>query len=143
MKNYKFTIHGTTYNVEIKNTEGQVLQLEVNGTPYEVTVDKEVKTLKTPKLVVNKTVPPADHTPQIAKTNSGSSNSSIKSPLPGTILDVFVKVGDAVSVGQKVLLLEAMKMENNIEADRAGTVKEIKVSKGSAVMEGDVLITIE
>jgi len=68
--------------------------------------------------------------------------SEIKSPLPGTILEIYCKVGDNVAIGQKVLMLEAMKMENNIEADKAGVVKEIKVSKGNAVMEGDVLIVI-
>ncbi len=63
-------------------------------------------------------------------------------PLPGTILDVFVNVGDAVKAGQTVVLLEAMKMENNIEADTDGTVKEVKVRKGDSVLEGDVLVVI-
>ena len=68
---------------------------------------------------------------------------TLTSPLPGTVLDVFVKPGDAVKVGQRMLLLEAMKMENNIDADRDGVVKEVKVSKSDAVMEGQVLVVFE
>ncbi len=67
---------------------------------------------------------------------------AIKSPLPGTILDVMVREGDTVKAGQRLLLLEAMKMENNIDSDRDGTVQSISVRKGDAVLEGDVLITL-
>ena len=63
--------------------------------------------------------------------------------MKGVILDINVKVGDTVSIGQKLLMLEAMKMENNIDSDKEGTVKEILVSKGDSVMEGDTLIVIE
>jgi biotin carboxyl carrier protein len=139
MKKYKFTINGTSYAVEIKNIEDQNIQVEVNGTPYAVVVDKEMRQSKTPKLVRSVAVPSTDQS--VAVKTSAKTGTS-KSPLPGTILDVLVKEGDKVSIGQKVLLLEAMKMENNIESDKAGTVAEIKVSKGSAVMEGDVLIVI-
>ncbi len=140
MKNYKFNINGTNYVVDINSVEGQEIQLEVNGTPYSVSVDKEVKQTKTPKLVRTETVPSTDITPQEAKTAKKSGN--INSPLPGVVLDVFVKQGDKVKVGQKIVLLEAMKMENNIESDMEGTVTEVKIRQGDAVMEGDVLITI-
>ncbi|MDR0713654.1 MAG: biotin/lipoyl-binding protein [Bacteroidales bacterium] len=139
MKKYKFTINGTNYAVEIKNVEDQSIQVEVNGTPYAVVVDKEIKQSKTPKLVRSVAVPSTD---QSVAVKTSAKTGTIKSPLPGTILDVLVKTGDKVSIGQKVLLLEAMKMENNIESDKAGTVAEIKVSKGDAVMEGDILIVI-
>jgi biotin carboxyl carrier protein len=66
----------------------------------------------------------------------------VTTPLPGTILDVFVNVGDKVNAGQRVVLLEAMKMENNIECDVAGTVTEVKCRKGDSVLEGDVLVVI-
>jgi biotin carboxyl carrier protein len=139
MKKYKFTINGTNYAVEIKSVDDQNIQVEVNGTPYAVVVDREIKQSKTPKLVRSVAVPSTD---QSAAVKTSAKTGTIKSPLPGTILDVLVKEGDKVSIGQKVLMLEAMKMENNIESDKAGTVTEIKVSKGSAVMEGDVLIVI-
>ncbi|MDR0814382.1 MAG: acetyl-CoA carboxylase biotin carboxyl carrier protein subunit [Bacteroidales bacterium] len=138
MKKYKLTISGTKYEVEIKSVEDQNIQVEVNGTPYSVAVDREIKQTKTPKLVRSVAVPSTDQGANVKAIKTGT----IKSPLPGTVLDLFVKVGDKVSIGQKVLLLEAMKMENNIESDKAGTVTEIKVDKGSAVMEGDVLIVI-
>ncbi len=140
MKNYKFIINGTTYEVDIKNVEDQTIQLEVNGTPYSVTLDKEIKQTKTPKLVRSQAVPSTNTSKQEAKTARMSG--SINSPLPGVVLDVFVKPGDKVSVGQKVILLEAMKMENNIESDKEGTVSTVKVRQGDSVMEGDVLITI-
>ena len=139
MKKYKFTINGNKYAVEIDSVEDQTITLEVNGTPYTVLVDKEIKQQKTPKLVRSVAVPSTD---QAAQVKSSVKTGTIKSPLPGTILEVFVKPGDKVSVGQRVLLLEAMKMENNIESDKAGTVTEVKISKGDAVMEGDVLIVI-
>jgi biotin carboxyl carrier protein len=139
MKKYKFTINGNKYAVEINSVEDQVILLEVNGTPYTIEVDKEIKQTKTPTLVRSVAVPSTDQSVQVTSTVKMG---SIKSPLPGTILDLFVKEGDKVEIGQKILLLEAMKMENNIESDKAGVVKEIKVSKGSAVMEGDVLLVI-
>lgn len=138
MKKYQFIINGNKYSTEIKSVEEQTVQLEVNGTPYTVTVDKEIKQQKTPKLVRSTAIPSTDQGANVKTTVTGT----IKSPLPGVILDLFVKQGDKVSIGQKVILLEAMKMENSIESDKAGTVTEIKVSQGSAVMEGDVLIVI-
>ena len=73
---------------------------------------------------------------------SGNGESPVKSPLPGVILDIRIKEGDPVAVGQTLVVLEAMKMENNIDSDRAGVVKSIKVNRGDSVLEGDVLITL-
>lgn len=142
MKKYKFTILGTQYDVEIINVEDQTITMELNGTPYEVVVDKEVKQTKTPKLVTKAVVPSTDSQPQVAKTAPSGAATAVKSPLPGTILSIDVKVGDTVKVGQKILVLEAMKMENNIDSDKDGVVTEIKINKGDSVMEGDTLIVI-
>ncbi len=139
MKKYKFTINGTNYAVEVNSVEDQTIELNVNGTPYTVLVDKEIKQTKTPKLMRSVAVPSTD---QGAAVKTAAKTGTIKSPLPGTILEIFVKPGEKVTVGQRVLMLEAMKMENNIESDKAGTVTEGNVSKGSSVMEGDVLIVI-
>ena len=139
MKSYKFNINGTNYAVEIKSAEGSVIGLEVNGTPYKVNIDREVKESKTPKLVRSTAIPSTD---KPAETRSSSKVGSILSPLPGVVLDLKVKEGDKVSLGQTVLILEAMKMENNIASDKEGTVKEIKTRQGDSVMEGDVLIII-
>lgn len=145
MKKFKFSINGNQYDTEIINIEDNIAEIEVNGTTYKVEVGKEIKTTKTPKLVRPVAVPSTDSHPSVAKTSSPSApkgGGTIKSPLPGVILEMYVKEGDVVKRGQKVLMLEAMKMENNIEADKDGKVLSIHKHKGDSVMEGDVLITI-
>lgn len=145
MKKFKLTINGNVYEVEIHNIEDNMAEVDVNGTSYKVEVDRAIEEVKTPKLVRSVSVPSTDSVPSIAKTAKpgepkGAGN--IKSPLPGVILDVHVREGDIVKVGQKLITLEAMKMENNINADKEGRVISMKVSKGDSVMEGDILIVI-
>ena len=145
MKKFKFTINGNIYETEVLNIEDNIAEIEVNGTLYKVEVDKTMKTTKTPKLVRPVAVPSTDSHPSVAKTSSPEGPKgagSIKSPLPGVILEMFVREGDVVKMGQRLLMLEAMKMENNIEADKAGKVVSILKHKGDNVMEGDVLIII-
>ncbi len=145
MKKFKFTINGNIYETEVLNIEDNIAEIEVNGTLYKVEVDKTMKTTKTPKLVRPVAVPSTDSHPSVAKTSSPGGPKgagSIKSPLPGVILEMFVREGDEVKMGQRLLMLEAMKMENNIEADKAGKVVSILKHKGDNVMEGDVLIII-
>jgi len=145
MKRFKFSIHGNHYEVEIQQIEDNLANIEVNGQLYEVEIDKSLQLTKTPKLVRTPAVPSTDSTPSIAKTSSPAGpkgGGTIKAPLPGTILNLHVKVGDPIKMGQKLITLEAMKMENNIDADKEGNVKEIKVAKGDSVMEGDILIVI-
>jgi glutaconyl-CoA/methylmalonyl-CoA decarboxylase subunit gamma len=145
MKKFKFKINGNQYNAEILSVEDNIAEIDINGTKYSVEVDKAMQPVKTPKLVRSVSVPSTDSHPAVAKTASPSSpkgTGTIKSPLPGVILDLFVKVGDVVNIGQRLLVLEAMKMENNIEADKAGKVVSIAKNKGDSVMEGDVLIVI-
>jgi biotin carboxyl carrier protein len=120
-------------------------EIEINGTSYNVEVDQTMQPVKTPKLVRSVAVPSTDMTPSMAKTSSPSApkgGGTIKSPLPGVILNMLVNVGDTLKIGQRLLVLEAMKMENNIEADKAGKVISIEKHKGDPVMEGDVLIVI-
>ena len=149
MKNYKFTINGNNYSVDIVDIEDHTATVEVNGTPYQVEMEMEIrKPVSAPKTVVRVggSTPAPQAAPKTASvptaTAAPSSGSVIKSPLPGIILDIFVKVGDSVKPGQHVLMLEAMKMENNIDADKEGVIKEICVDKNDSVMEGDVLIII-
>lgn len=145
MKKFKFTINGNQYETEVLNIEENIAEIEVNGTLYKVEVDKTMKATKTPKLVRQVAVPSTDSHPSVAKTSSPAGPKgagSIKSPLPGVILEMFVREGEEVKMGQKLLMLEAMKMENNIEADKAGKVVSILKHKGDSVMEGDVLIII-
>ena len=149
MKNFKFKINGTDYNVDINEVEGQEIKLDVNGTPYVVTVDKEMRAQKPRTTIVSSSLAPrvaaAAGDVQRASApnpNSAAGGTKVATPLPGTILDVFVNVGDQVKAGQRVVLLEAMKMENNIEADTDGTVTSVNVRKGDSVLEGDTLIVI-
>ena len=146
MKQFKFKINGNVYEVEVQNIEDNIATVEVNGSSYDVAIDQEMVPRKTPKIVQAKSVPTTDVTPATAKTsnpNAPKGGGTIKSPLPGEILEIYVKVGDVVKLGQKLLMLEAMKMENNIHSDKEGKISEIKVNRGSSVMEGDVLIVIE
>ena len=145
MKRFKFKINGNQYDAEIVSVDDNIAEIEINGTRYSVEVDKTMQPNKTPKLVRSISVPSTDVHPSIAKTSSPSApkgTGTIKSPLPGVILELFVKEGDIVKIGQRLLVLEAMKMENNIEADKPGKVISISKQKGDSVMEGDVLIVI-
>lgn len=145
MKKFKFTINGNIYDVEIQNIEDNFADVEVNGTTYKVEIDKQIQANKTPKLIRSISVPSTDSAPSTAKFASPTGpkgTGNIKSPLPGVILDVFVREGDNVKIGQKLLMLEAMKMENNINADKEGKIISLKVNKGDSVMEGDILIVI-
>lgn len=145
MKKFKLTIHGNKYDVEILNVEGNTAEIEVNGTVYNVEVDKELKSTKTPVLVRAKAVPSSDSDKSIAKTSSPAAHKgagAIKSPLPGVILNVKAREGDVVKIGDTLLVLEAMKMENNIEADKEGVIKSIRVKAGDSVLEGDLLVEI-
>lgn len=138
MKKFDFTIRGNKYNVEIKRFEDNIADIEVNGTKYKVEVHKEVKVTKTPQLV----------RPEVQKEGSGkirktlSSSYLVKAPLPGNILKVLVKVGDEIKKGDNLMIMEAMKMENNILSEKDGTVKVIKAKDGDAVLQGDTLIEI-
>lgn len=145
MKNYKLTINGNQYEVNIQSVEDNLAEVEVNGTVYKVEVDKALSQTKTPKLVRPTAVPSTDSHPSVAKTSTPAApkgTGHIKSPLPGVILDLYVREGDVVKKGQKLLCLEAMKMENNIDSDKDGKVVKLNVGKGDSVMEGDILITI-
>lgn len=145
MKNFKFTINGNEYDAEIIGIEDNTAEVSVNGVTYSVEIDRKLQATKTPKLVRTLAVPSTDSHPSVSKTANPSApkgTGNIKSPLPGVILEIYVREGDNVKIGQKLLMLEAMKMENNINADKEGRVTFIKVSKGDSVMEGDILIVI-
>ena len=145
MKKYKFTINGNQYDVEIQNIEDNIVEVEVNGTKYQVEIEKKIQTTKTPKLVRAAATPSTETDKSIQKTAKPSEAKgvgTIKSPLPGVVLNILVKEGDVVKIGDKLLILEAMKMENNINSDKEGKITSIKVKPGDSVMEGDVLIEI-
>ena len=138
MKKFEFTIRGNSYSVKVKSLEDSIAMLEVNGSEYEVKLQKEIKTTKTPKLV--RSAPPPTAPKSLAPATALS---HVVSPLPGVITKVLVKEGDTVKVGDNLLMLEAMKMENNILAEKAGQIVNVKVKEGESVMQGDKLMEIQ
>ena len=153
MKDYSLKINGHNYNVQIDNVNetSTVAHVVVNGVDYEVEIEGAKTTsvsrpqvAPAPKSANSAMITPSSATPspRIAAA-APSSGYSVKCPLPGTVLSVKVAVGDTVAAGQTLVVLEAMKMENNIDADRGGVVKQVLVQQGATVMEGDVLIVIE
>ena len=146
MKEYKYIINGNQYNVTIGDINDNIAQVEVNGTSYKVELEKAPAVAPKTTVVRQAVAPtkPAVQTTVVNKpTVAGAGKSGVKSPLPGVILDIKVNVGDTVKKGQTIIILEAMKMENNINADKDGTVTAISVNKGDSVLEGSVLVTIE
>jgi biotin carboxyl carrier protein len=140
MKKYKFTIRGTDYDVHLKDIEDNVAELDVNGTIYEVEIHGEIKTSKTPKLI-RKPVEKMPGEGQIKKSASTGKH-KVTAPLPGTILKINLSVGDTVAEGQNIMVMEAMKMENQIQTGKGGEVTAIKVNVGDSVLQDDVLIEI-
>jgi biotin carboxyl carrier protein len=139
MKQFKYTINGNIYNVTVNKVEDTIAEVEVNGTPYKVLMDKPAK-----KQVITIKRPVQAHTKPVVSRPAGNSESSaVKSPLPGVILSIDCNVGDTVKKGQKLLVLEAMKMENTIPSDRDGVIAEIKVNKGDSILEGAELVIIK
>ena len=145
MKEYKLKINGNDYAVTVNEVDGSVAEVEVNGTPFKVEFEKPIQKAAAPVAKpVAKSAAPAAAAAPVAKpaAPAGGAGTTVSSPLPGVILDVCVKEGDAVKRGQTVMVLEAMKMENAIEATADGTVTAIKVGKGDSVLEGAPLVII-
>ena len=132
MAEYRYRINGHTYNIEIGAENGGTIEVNVNGKVY--TVERQE---------ISTTADMAPKSISVQKTAALDANAAaVTAPLPGTIISIKVKPGDKVTANQTVAVLEAMKMENEIEAGYAGTVSEVKVAERDTVLEGAVLITI-
>jgi len=140
--NYKIKTNGVEYEVHIHKIEGNIAHLTVNDVDFEVEV--EGMTMKNPTRMGNvatvKTVQPDTN---VVIPKSPKDASEMRSPLPGTILEICVAQGDTIKKGQILVILEAMKMENSIQAEQEGVVEKINISKGDSVLEGDVLLIIK
>ena len=141
MKKNNYTINGKSYQVTVNKIEDSIAEVEVNGTLYQVNIDQPAHKQDTPAkphpLPVVAAAPPAQ--PPKEKTALGC---IVRSPLPGVIISIDCKVGDVIKKGQKLLVLEAMKMENTIPAERDGVVSEIKVNTGDTVSESADLVIL-
>ena len=158
MAKYQYTVKGVDYEVEIQDIEGNIANVTVNGIPFEVEMKQPVKAGKQKVKLSEERSAEGSEERRVKSEESNSSSASAAStsstptaaagkpvvaPLPGTINEIKVKVGDKVNAGDTVVILEAMKMQNNIEAETSGTITSINVNKGDAVMEGDTLVTIK
>ena len=151
MNKYQYKVQGVDYEVEIEEVEGNIAKVNVNGIPFEVELQKPINaakhpTMARPKVEAPKPVAaaPVAAAPVAAAQPAAPAGAGapVKAPLPGTVTEIKVQQGQQVNVGDVVLVLEAMKMQNNIEAEYAGTVTSITVKPGDTVMEGAVLMTI-
>ena len=140
MKEYKFKINGKDYAVTIGEAEGKMLSVNVNGASYEV--ELENAHVQAPVQAAPAPQAAAAPAPAAAPKAAASAGEKVNSPLPGVIIEVSVKEGQAVKAGQKVAVLEAMKMENEIPAPKDGTVTAIHVNKGDSVLEGAPIVSI-
>ncbi len=138
MKNYKFKINGKNYEVNIGEAEGKTLHVNVNGADYQVELEIAPAAAAVQAAPAAQTAAPA---PAAAPKPAGA-GVTVKSPLPGIIISVDVKEGQAVKRGQKVAVIEAMKMENEILAESDGTVIAVHAGKGDSVLEGADIVTI-
>lgn len=144
MKEYKYKINGNLYKVAIGDIDNGVAEVEVNGTPYKVELEQKSATIKvaTPKPAAAPRTATGEKVIAKAAPAAAAGGTAVKAPLPGTVLDINVTVGQEVKAADTVVTLEAMKMENAIKAGVDGKVASISVAKGDAVLEGAVLVTI-
>ena len=141
MKEYKFKIGGKEYNVTVNPKEGKFFDVTVNGATYEV----EAENAPAAAPVAQPVAAPVQAAPAAAAAPAAKpagASEKLASPLPGVIIEISVKEGQQVKAGQKVAILEAMKMENEIPAPKDGTITEIHVHKGDTLQEGDPVVTI-
>ena len=145
MKQYKFKINGNDYNVAINSTNGNLADVTVNGVSYQVEMENSMPAAAPVQAAPQASAPapqPAAAAAPAPAAKPAVEGKAVTSPLPGVIIEVSVKEGDTVAAGQKVAVLEAMKMENEIQAEKAGVVTKIHVSKGDSVLEGASIVTI-
>ena len=152
MKKYSLKINGNSYEVKIDdiNEASTLAHVTVNGTKYDVEIEgatasapKKPQIAAAPEATGLSVTPKTPIATKPAAAPASAAGTKVTCPLPGTIISLNVKEGDTVAAGQTLLVLEAMKMENNIDAERGGVVKQVLVSAGATVMEGDVLLVIE
>lgn len=146
MKTYRFKINGKDYEVAVNSIEGRNASVTVNGADYSVEMENEAPAaapapVQAAAPAAVSAAPALAAAPAAAPAASGAGK-DVVSPLPGVVISVDVKVGDAVKRGQKVAVIEAMKMENEILAENDGTVTAVHVSKGDSVLEDAKIVTI-
>lgn len=133
------------YKAEVKNITTDTALIQVNGKEYEVHLKQMGKNPSAPAVrPVNRSsaVSAPAPAPAVAPSASGDAAGGVNAPLPGTILEILVSVGDSVKAGQDIMVMEAMKMENKVQAPHDGKINIIFVQNGANVAEGDPLLEI-
>ena len=152
MKTYKYKIDGAAYDVTINEVQGRRAKVVVNGIPFDVEMqgtqltEDNLPNVDTTSAPEAPAAAPAEQLAAAASAPSASEagkGNPVQAPLPGVVTKVLVKAGQAVKKGENILVLEAMKMENNITAENDGTVTAVCVNPGDSVLEGTVLLTID
>lgn len=142
MQKLKFNINGKAYEATVAEIEHNVAEVELNGKKYTVNVERQ-ESVSVPKVVAPHPVAaPAAPAAAPAPKKAAAGANSITAPLPGSVVAIKVKAGDAVKAGQQLAIIEAMKMENEILAPADGTVSAVHVSAGQAVQQGDALLDL-
>lgn len=148
MKEYSFKINGNRYDVAVNSLSGNIADVTVNGVSYQVEMENASAPAQTSaapapaSAVQAPSAPVQPASPAPAPVSATGQGKPVTSPLPGVIIDIKVKVGDTVKAGQTIAVLEAMKMENDIQAEWDGVVTAVNASKGDSVLEGAAIVTI-
>ena len=141
MANFKYTIDGKEYNVEIGEVNENIANVTVNGEAFTVEMEQKAEPEKK-KPVLGQ--PKAESTEgEVTSAANVNANNALKAPLPGVVTEIKVAVGDEVSAGDTLVVLEAMKMANDIVAEADGTVNKVLVAKGQSVNQGDALVDFQ
>ena len=138
MKEFKFVIDGHKFSTTVNELEGNLAEVTVNGTTFKVEIEKEQPASAAPRPTAQQVVSAA----QQAAAPAAGGVQVVKSPLPGSIVKVNIKVGDNVKVGDELLTMESMKMENSVKSEFAGVVKAVYAEPGKNVMQEDKLVEI-
>ena len=152
MRTYSYNVNGAQYDVTIESIQGQVAKVNVNGVAFDVemlgapTTEGDLPAAA-PAAAPAATTAAAAQAPAAAPAaapakGTAGAGTPVKAPLPGVVTKVLVANGQAVKKGDTVVVLEAMKMENNITAECDGTVSGVCCAAGDSVMEGTTLVTI-
>ena len=137
-KQVELKIDGKTYQVEIKSLSADHAKVLVDGLEVQVDINVPQDLPRAPRPAAKKVTPPAK---QAAPRPASSSSRSLLSLMPGVVIKVLVKEGQQVAAGDVLLVLEAMKMENEIRSDRSGTIGSIDVTPGQQVQTGEPLVS--
>ena len=137
-KKVELKIGGKTYQVEIKSLTADNAQVLVDGREVQVDINVPQDAPRAPKPAAKKATAPAK---QAAPRPASPSSKSLLSLMPGVVIKILVKEGQQVAAGDVLLVLEAMKMENEIRSDRSGTIGRIEVTPGQQVQTGDPLVS--